>query len=135
MDAEFGSGRRVVAIVQARLGSVRLPAKVLSPALGRPMLAHLLERLSRSETVDQIVVAIPTTAANDGLANLATELQVACFRGEEHDVLDRYFRAGDSAGASIVVRITGFCAVGGSDPTSVRTADRISCVISGSSAR
>ncbi|HMR94753.1 MAG TPA: aminotransferase class III-fold pyridoxal phosphate-dependent enzyme [Microthrixaceae bacterium] len=109
MDAEFGSGRTVVAIVQARLGSVRLPAKVLSPALGRPMLAHLLERLSRSATVDQIVVAIPATAANDGLATLASELQVACFRGEENDVLDRYFRAGDSAGASIVVRITGDC--------------------------
>ncbi len=100
---------RVVAIVQARLGSVRLPAKVLSPALGRPMLEHLVERLGRAGTIDCIVLAIPESAANDDLESFAEAHEVACFRGDERDVLDRYFHAADDAGASIVVRITGDC--------------------------
>lgn len=100
---------RVVAIVQARLGSVRLPNKVLLPALGRPMLAHLIDRLGRATRVDQIVLAIPVSAPNDDLETFAAEHHVGCYRGDEHDVLDRYFQAASSANATVVVRITGDC--------------------------
>lgn len=84
------SSERVVAIVQARLGSVRLPGKVLSPVLGKPVLAHLVERLSRADSIDEVVLAIPDTAANNELAVLADELRIGCFRGDEDDVLLRY---------------------------------------------
>ena len=99
----------VVAIVQARLGSVRLPNKVLLPVLGRPLLAHLIDRLGRAKRVDRIVLAIPDSAPNDALESFAAEVGVGCYRGDEHDVLDRYYQAARSAGANFVVRITGDC--------------------------
>ena len=103
------SSERVVAIVQARLGSVRLPGKVLSPVLGKPVLAHLVERLSRADSIDEVVLAIPDTAANNELAVLADELRIGCFRGDEDDVLLRYSEAASAAKAKVVVRITGDC--------------------------
>ncbi len=93
------SSERVVAIVQARLGSVRLPGKVLSPVLGKPVLAHLVERLSRADSIDEVVLAIPDTAANNELAVLADELRIGCFRGDEDDVLLRYSEAASAAKA------------------------------------
>lgn len=100
---------RVVAIVQARLSSVRFPRKVLAPVLGRPVLEHLLERLALATCVDEIVLAIPDSPANDALAEFATSHEVRHHRGSEDDVLDRYYRAAQGAEAAIVVRITGDC--------------------------
>lgn len=99
----------VVAIVQARLGSVRMPGKVLLPALGRPLLAHLIDRLHRAKTIDQVVLAIPETDGNDALVAFAEAHGINCYRGAENDVLDRYFHAAESVAASVVVRITGDC--------------------------
>ena len=67
---------RVVAIVQARLGSLRFPDKVLAPALGKPMIGHLLERLSRAEHVDALVLAVPDSAANDRLAAVGQRVRI-----------------------------------------------------------
>lgn len=103
------TGAVVVAVVQARLGSVRLPGKVLMPALGRPLLAHLVDRLGRAESVDRIVLAVPDSEVNDELESFARAHGVSCYRGSEGDVLDRYCRAADQAGATVVVRITGDC--------------------------
>lgn len=100
---------RVVAIVQARLGSVRFPRKVLRPVLDRPIIEHLLERLGRDSSLDDIVLAVPDTAANDELEVLATRIGVGCYRGSEDDVLDRYYGAAAQADADVVVRITGDC--------------------------
>ena len=101
--------QHVVAIVQARMGSVRLPGKVVSPVLEKPVLEHLIERLSRAELVDQVVLAVPDTAVNDELSILADRLGVTCFRGSETDVLDRFGLAADSTDAQVIVRITGDC--------------------------
>ena len=101
--------QHVVAIVQARMGSVRLPGKVLSPVLEKPALEHLIERLSHAELVDQVVLAVPDTAANDELSILADRLGVTCFRGSETNVLDRFGLAADSTDAQVIVRITGDC--------------------------
>ena len=101
--------QHVVAIVQARMGSVRLPGKVVSPVLEKPVLEHLIERLSRAELVDQVVLAVPDTAVNDELSILADRLGVTCFRGSETNVLDRFGLAADSTDAQVIVRITGDC--------------------------
>lgn len=101
--------QRVVAVVQARVGSIRLPGKVTHEVLGEPLLVHLVERLSRAENLDQIVVAIPDTPSNDGLADVCDEAGIAVFRGSESDVLDRTLLAAREHGASVVVRVTGDC--------------------------
>src|SRR6478752_5634906 len=101
--------QQVVAIVQARLGSIRLPRKVLQPALGEPMIAHVLARVARAKTVDDVVLAVPDTPENDPLGDWAADAGVTVFRGSEHDVLDRYYRAARDAGATTVVRVTGDC--------------------------
>ncbi len=99
----------ILAIVQARCGSTRLPEKVLAPVLGRPMLALQLERLQRAESVDAVLVATSVDPADEAVAILCAELEVDCFRGSHADVLDRYQRAAFARGATHVVRLPGDC--------------------------
>jgi glutamate-1-semialdehyde 2,1-aminomutase len=103
------SDARVVVIVQARLGSVRMPRKVLESLGGRPALQLLLERAARTKSVDEIVLAIPDLERDDPLEELAERMDVRCVRGSEADVLDRYLRAARAADATVVVRLTGDC--------------------------
>lgn len=91
--------------------SKRLPGKVLLPAAGKPMLAHLIARLKRVPTLDQIVVATTTNAADDPVAELARAEGAACFRGAEHDVMSRVLGAAESVDADVIVEITGDCPV------------------------
>jgi spore coat polysaccharide biosynthesis protein SpsF len=77
------------ATIQARMGSSRLPGKVLKPILGRPILALLIERLQQSMLLDRIIVATSTAPADNEIERLATEVGVDCFRGSEDDVLGR----------------------------------------------
>jgi glutamate-1-semialdehyde 2,1-aminomutase len=99
----------VVAIVQARLGSVRLPGKVLEDLAGMPALELLLGRLSGAATIDESVLAVPEGAASQPLLDLAARLGVRCVQGSETDVLDRYLTAARASAATVVVRITGDC--------------------------
>jgi glutamate-1-semialdehyde 2,1-aminomutase len=100
---------KTVAIVQARMGSTRLPNKVMKPLCGAPMIEVLLTRLARSKEVDEILVATSKDLRNHPLADHVASLGYACYRGSENDVLDRYLQAARSAHADIVVRITGDC--------------------------
>lgn len=100
---------KVVAIVQARMGSTRLPGKVLKTICGKPMIELLLARLSRSQEIDQIVVATSIDSRNAPLANFITQLDYACEQGSEDDVLERYLQVAQKYGAEIVVRVTGDC--------------------------
>lgn len=102
--------RRTVAIVQARMSSTRLPGKVLMEVAGRPAIWHLMDRLGQARTLDRVVLAVPDGPADDPLADLAAAEEWNCFRGDEHDVLDRYFRAACWAGVEpgdAIVRVTG----------------------------
>ena len=100
---------RTVAIVQARMGSTRLPGKVLKNIVGKPMIELLLARLSKSKELDEIVVATSKDAANDTLQSTVISLGYKCFRGSEKDVLNRYYETSKTLGADIIVRITGDC--------------------------
>lgn len=101
--------KNIVAIIEARMGSSRLPGKVLQPILGKPSLELLIERLQRSQYIEQIIVATSVNPADEVLATLARRLQVGCFRGSEADVLDRVLQAAQSVHAAVIVEITGDC--------------------------
>lgn len=101
--------KHVVAIIQARIGSTRLPGKVLVDLGGRPMLARVVRRTQRAARVDQVVVATSTDPADEPIVALCHELGVASFRGSREDVLDRYYQAALAYPADIVVRVTSDC--------------------------
>jgi glutamate-1-semialdehyde 2,1-aminomutase len=100
---------KVVAIVQARMGSTRLPNKVITPISGVPMIELLLSRLSRSRRVDQIVLATSSDPKNRPLVEKVKSLGYEFFEGSEEDVLNRFATAARLHGADFVVRITGDC--------------------------
>jgi glutamate-1-semialdehyde 2,1-aminomutase len=100
---------KTVAIVQARMGSTRLPNKTMKPVLGTPMIELLLARLARATAVDEIVLATSSDARNDALEAHVGKLGFRVYRGSEQDVLDRYYQAALMAGADVVLRITGDC--------------------------
>ncbi len=100
---------KTVVVVQARLGSVRLPNKVLMKLGTTPALELLLRRLQLAKKIDSVVVAIPDDATNDPLENFLEVLGVRVFRGSELDVLARFRGAAEMSSADIVVRVTGDC--------------------------
>ena len=98
-----------VITIEARMSSTRLPGKVLEPILGHPMLALMIERLSRVRLADEIVVATSDNPADDPIVELARRLNVAWFRGSEMDVLDRVLQSARQIKADLIVETTGDC--------------------------
>lgn len=94
-------------VIQARMGSTRLPGKVLMPIGGRPLLAHILSRLTRLKHPVQTVVATSSDPRDDAVAVFAQENGVHVFRGSEPDVLDRYYRCALQFHFDHIVRLTG----------------------------
>jgi spore coat polysaccharide biosynthesis protein SpsF len=100
---------KVVAIIQARTGSTRLPGKVLQEIEGKTMLARVVERLGRAKLINELLVATTDRAADDAILDECRRFSVKVSRGDQDDVLDRYFRAAQLAKAEVVVRITSDC--------------------------
>jgi len=100
---------KVVAIVQARVGSTRLPGKVLKDVEGETMLGRVVQRLSRASLIEQILVATTDRPADDAIVEECRRCSVPVFRGDQENVLDRYFRAAQFTKADAVVRITSDC--------------------------
>jgi len=100
---------KIVALVQARIGSTRLPGKVLKTIVGRSMIELLLTRLAESKELNEIVVATSEEVQNDKLQSLVESLGYQCTRGSEKNVLNRFYESAKSVDADIVVRITGDC--------------------------
>ena len=100
---------KIVAIIQARMGSTRLPGKVLLPVNDRPVLAWVVERVKLAETIDQIVVATTDHSDDQPVVDLCRRAGYRYVRGDQYDVLDRYYQAARESRAEVVVRITGDC--------------------------
>ena len=101
------TAERVVTIIQARMGSERLPGKVMAPILGTPLLALIIKRISSSRLHGKLVVATTREAEDDAIEDLMNQLGVSCFRGATEDCLDRYYEAATNYQAEVVIRLTG----------------------------
>ncbi|MBF0551519.1 MAG: aminotransferase class III-fold pyridoxal phosphate-dependent enzyme [Deltaproteobacteria bacterium] len=99
----------IVAIIQARMNSTRFPKKVLADIVGRPMLWHVVNRVSQARLVDKVLVATSDKPSDDPVAEYCLKEGIEFFRGSEDDVLDRFYGAARSVSADTVVRITADC--------------------------
>ena len=99
----------VLAVLQARMASSRLPGKVLRSIMGRPMLARQLDRVHRSRLIERLVVAISDDPSDDPLAEFLVSEGIGLYRGSLDDVLDRVYRAAAAHDPGNVVRLTGDC--------------------------
>ncbi len=98
-----------IAIIQARMGSTRLPGKVLKPLVGKPALWHLIDRLKKSQYLNDIVVATTINNEDDAIEEFCDKNNVKCFRGSAEDVLDRYYQSAKLFNADPISRITADC--------------------------
>jgi spore coat polysaccharide biosynthesis protein SpsF len=101
--------KNVVAIVQARMASSRLPGKVLQEMGHLPVLGWVVHRARRAELINRVVVATTTDPSDDPVAEYCLANEIAMSRGSMHDVLDRYYQSAKHFKADIVVRLTGDC--------------------------
>ncbi|WP_040952419.1 cytidylyltransferase domain-containing protein [Gorillibacterium massiliense] len=100
---------KVVAIIQARMGSTRLPGKVLKDLFGKSVLNHVIDRVQNVKEIDQVVVATTVLESDDPIVAEACKAGAGVYRGEEQDVLSRYYGAALDEKADLVVRITSDC--------------------------
>lgn len=100
---------KTAAIIQARMGSTRLPGKILIDLMGKTVLQHVVERVQQAKNIDQIIIATTTLEKDDVVVDEAEKCGVNYFRGSEKDVLARYYGAAKENNADIVVRITSDC--------------------------
>jgi spore coat polysaccharide biosynthesis protein SpsF len=102
---------KVVAIIQARMGSTRLPGKVLKEVLDKPLLEYLLERVKRSKLIDEIVVATTLKKSDDPIVDLCKKMLLPFYRGSEDNVLSRFYEAAQKFNANVIVRLTSDCPI------------------------
>ena len=100
---------RIVATIEARMTSTRLPGKVLLPCLGRPMLELMIERLRQVPDLDDIVIATTINKSDDLIVDLARKLSVSVWRGSENNVMERVLHAALNFDADVIVELTGDC--------------------------
>lgn len=98
-------------IIQARMGSSRLPNKVLKELCGEPMLKHIVERVKQCRLVDYVIIATTVNQEDNAIDELCEQMRVECYRGSENDVLDRYFQAASQYNPQNVIRVTADCPV------------------------
>jgi len=101
--------KKISCIVQARVNSKRLPGKILMPVFGKSLLQHLLERLKRLKTIDDLIVATTKHKLDDQTAKIAKLINVKIYRGDEHNVLKRYYDCAKINKSSIIIRVTADC--------------------------
>lgn len=99
----------ILALVQARMKSTRLPGKVMADIAGHPLLWHVVTRIRRARLLDHVVVATSGSDADDAIVEFCNRTSIGFFRGREDDVLDRFYHAAKSFSATTVVRLTADC--------------------------
>lgn len=97
-------GKKVVATIEGRMTSTRLPGKIMMPLAGRPVMAHMIERHRKARHVDEVVVATTTNAEDDPVVALCEEMKCAYYRGSEEDVFARVREAGEKHGAEYLLQ-------------------------------
>jgi spore coat polysaccharide biosynthesis protein SpsF len=97
---------RIVAVIQARMGSTRLPGKVLKPVAGKPLLWHIVHRLKASKLIQDIAIATTTNPQDEAIVEWGADESVTVVRGPEDDVLARFARAAEVLDADIIVRVS-----------------------------
>lgn len=102
---------KMIATIEARMTSSRLPGKVLMSAAGKTMLEHLVHRLKRVPFIQQIVLATTINTTDQPLVEFAQRAGIGCFRGSEDDVMMRVLGAAESVNADVIVEITGDCPI------------------------
>lgn len=100
---------KTIAIIQARMGSTRLPGKVLKPLAGDTVLGHVVRRVREAKRLKGVCIATTESPADDPIVAEAARLGASCWRGSENDVLGRYLGAAQALGASVIVRVTSDC--------------------------
>ena len=98
-----------IAFVQARMGSIRLPNKVMKLVNGKPLIEYLLLRVSKAKLIDKVVVATSVNSNNDPLVSFVNSIGFEAYRGSEQDVLSRFYEAAKFYNATTVLRITADC--------------------------
>ena len=101
--------KKISCIVQARVNSKRLPGKILMPVFGKSLLQHLLERLKKLKTIDDLIVATTKHKLDDQTAKIAKLINVKIYRGDEHNVLKRYYDCAKINKSSVIIRVTADC--------------------------
>ena len=96
----------IVAIIQARMCSSRLPEKIMLKSCGKTFLEHMIDRVVQSKTLDKVVIATSLNKDDDVIEDLCKKKNVFCFRGSENDVLSRYKMAADKTHADVIIRLT-----------------------------
>lgn len=101
----------ILAIIQARMGSTRLPGKVLKPILDKPIIDYQVERVKQSKALDQVIIATSNNVKDDAIIYWCEANSIPYYRGDEADVLGRYYEAAKQFSASTIVRLTGDCPI------------------------
>lgn len=102
-------GMNIAVIIQARMGSTRLPGKIMKEIQGKKILWHVVERVKRSKLINQITIATTDDPADNEIEDFCKENKIDCFRGDEENVLDRYYQAAKQNNAEMIVRVTSDC--------------------------
>lgn len=101
--------KRIIAIVQARMGSTRLSGKVLKDISSKPMLWHVVNRLRQSKLTEEVIVATSTLKEDEEIVKFCNQEKIEVFCGEQKDVLGRYYKAAKEVGADLIIRVTADC--------------------------
>lgn len=98
---------KVIAIIQARMESTRLPGKVLKSVAGMPMLERIVDRICRSQNLDEVIVATSRNRSDDEIEDFCKKQHILCFRGDERNVLERYYLCAKEYQGEVIMRLTG----------------------------
>lgn len=97
---------KIIAVIQARMESTRLPGKVLKPVAGEPMLKRIVERVSQSRCLDSVIVATSCNSADNAIEEFCRQEGILCFRGSQDNVLERYYQCSSQYQGEIIIRLT-----------------------------
>lgn len=110
-EIKEGESLKVAAIIQARMGSTRLPGKILKTVNGKTLLEYQIERVKLAISIDQIIIATTIKESEQPLVALCEKLGLDYYRGSEQDVLSRYYEAAKKYDVDVIVRLTSDCPI------------------------